>query len=146
MPSYSLLAARLLGFGVRELGAGVSDAAIAAAERALGVRIAGSYREFLRQFGWGSVAHWELFGLGGPSHLSLVRITQSERMEMEPALPTYLLPILNNGGGDLYCLDTRVREEPPVVLWVHEDGVEQVPEIVAQDFTSWLWALMDDVA
>lgn len=66
MPSYSELAARLLNFTNRELGAGLSDDDISAAERDIGVRIEGGYRQFLKQFGWGGVdpAQANPFGSG----------------------------------------------------------------------------------
>ncbi len=145
MSSYSELATRLLQFGGRHLGSGVLDDEINVEERNLGIRIEGGYREFLKQFGWGGVGHLELYGLGGPPPLDLGRVTQSERLEMEPHLPTHLLPVMNNGGGDLYCLDTSVTNEPPVVFWDHEGGANQVPKVVAESFSSWLWAKLGDL-
>lgn len=61
-----------------------------------------------------------------------------ERTEMHPALPPYLVPLMNDGGGNLYCLDSRREGEPPVVLWNHEAGESQEPERVAADFLSWM--------
>jgi hypothetical protein len=145
MPSYAELAKRLLDCTSRELGAGVSDDEIAAAERALEVRIEGGYRQFLKQFGWGGVEHLELHGLGGSSHLDLVRVTQSERSEMEPALPVHLVPVMNDGGGNLFCLDTHVANEPPIVFWDHTGGVDQEPEVEAESFSSWLLAQLDEL-
>jgi len=145
MASYSELARRLLGFTSRELGTGASDEEIAAAEQALKIRIEGGYRQFLKQFGWGGVEHLELYGLGGPPHLDLVRVTQSERSEMEPVLPVHLLPVMNDGGGNLFCLDTQVANEPPIVFWDHTGGRDQVPELEAESFVSWLWAQLDEV-
>ena len=57
-------------------------------EKALNLQIVGSYREFLRRFGWGGVEHIELFGLGAsaPEYLHLEKITMSERTEMAPPL------------------------------------------------------------
>ena len=145
MVSYSELATRLLGFENRELGSGVSDDEIAAAEQVLGVCIEGGYRQFLKQFGWGGVEHLELYGLGGPPYLDLVRVTQSERSEMEPALRAHLLPVMNDGGGNLFCLDTRVGTEPPIVFWDHLGGVDQVPGVEATNFSSWLWTQLDEL-
>jgi len=145
MPSYSELASRLLNFESRCHGTGVSDDEIAVAERLLGRPILGSYREFLRHFGWGGVQHLELFGLGAPPHLDLVRVTQSERTEMNPALPSHLIPVMNNGGGSLFCLDTTVANDPPIVFWDHEAGVDQVPEVVAKSFSAWLWGLLNNI-
>jgi len=146
MPSYAELSTRLLNFANRELGAGVSEDEIAAAERTLDVRIEGGYRQFLKQFGWGSVEHLELYGFGGPPHLNLVRATLSERREMEPALPAHLVPVMSDGGGNLLCLDTQVAKEPPIVFWDHTGGVDQEPEVEAESFSSWLWEQLDELA
>ncbi len=144
VPSYAKLAERLLGFQRRDLGVGVPDQEIVVLEAKLTVRIEGGYRKFVRQFGHGGVEGFELFGLGGPAYLDLARITESERSEMEPRLAAYLLPIMNDGFGNLLCLDTRVRGEPSVVFWDHEAGRDQVAEVEAVNFTSWLWALLDE--
>lgn len=145
MDSFSELEARLLRFSSREFGTGASADALAAAERALGVTIEGSYRRFLMRFGWGGVEHLEVNGLGAPPHLDLVRLTRSERAEMEPGLPDHLLPLMNDGAGNLLCLDTRIMGEPPVVFWDHEAGPEQTPDKVAQSFSLWLTGLLDEL-
>ncbi len=102
--------------------------------------MSGGYRQFLRRFGWGGVEDIELFGLGAdvPSFLHLVVMTESERSEMSPALPTHLIPVMNDGGGNLYCLDSRGAAEPPVVFWDHTAGEDQQPQQVAADFVAWL--------
>ena len=123
------------------LGKGVGDDEIAHASRTLGIPIAGAYREFLRRFGWGGVPGYRLWGLGSgiPSYLDLVAMTESERTECEPNIAHHLLPIMNDGGGNHVCLDTRASpDEPPVVWWYHEDGPDQVPEQDAPDFLTWL--------
>jgi len=123
-----------------ELGPGVSDVVIAEAETRLQVSIAGAYRWFLSDFGWGRAQDLEIFGLGDavPGHLDLLVLTTSERVEMHPQLPDHLLPLANSGAGDLYCLDTRVDGEPPIVVWDHTQGVDQVPDGEAASFTVWV--------
>lgn len=140
MTSYEDTAARLLSFKTREFGRGASEEAIARAEKTLGVSIRGGYRRFLRQFGWGGVEHLELYGLGRdvPPHLNLVRVTLSERNEAEPRLPHHLVPVMNDGSGNLHCLDTRNQNEPSIVFWDHEAMEDQKPEFEATDFSSWL--------
>ncbi|KAA3607482.1 MAG: SMI1/KNR4 family protein [Planctomycetota bacterium] len=145
MPNYEELSSRLLGYECQDLGAGASEAEIAAAEKDLGLRIEGGYRQFLVQYGWGGVEHLELYGLGGPPHLDLVRITQSERSEMELALPKYLLPVMNDGGGNLFCLDTRTAGDPPVVFWDHTVGFDKDTVVDSEDFVSWLWSQLSDL-
>jgi hypothetical protein len=73
-----------------------------------------------------------------PPWLNLVEMTRSEREQMRPALPHHLIPLMNDGGGNLYCLDSRGAGEPPVVFWDHEAGDQQQPAEVAPDFISWL--------
>ncbi|WNG52948.1 SMI1/KNR4 family protein [Archangium minus] len=124
----------------RSLGQGASEAEINTASVRLGVNLAGGYRLFLQRFGWGGVGSIELFGLGAdvPPYLNLTAMTLSEREEMSPALPGHLIPFMNDGGGNLYCLDSRVEGEPPVVFWDHTAGKQQNPSLVASDFMAWL--------
>lgn len=121
----------------KRFGLGVSDTELNTASAELGAVLTGCYRLFLKRFGWGGVGSIELFGLGVdvPLYLSLTAMTRSEREEMSPALPVHLIPLMNDGGGHLYCLDARVSGEPPVVFWDHTAGE---PAQVASDFTTWL--------
>jgi hypothetical protein len=129
----------LMRSGPLEVGKGATSSAIEAAERLLGVSIRGDYRRFVEEYGWGGVGYIELYGLGHdvPQHLNLVDITMSERTEMSPRLRSDLLPIMNDGGGNLYCLATQT-EGPAVVFWDHEDTPEQEPSVEASDFSEWL--------
>lgn len=126
------------------LGTGASEAEIEAASHQLSVPIAGGYREFLRRFGWGGVPGYDIWGLGDgvPAYLHVVTMTLSERTEVEELpLPQHLLPIMNDGAGNLVCLDTKAPgDEPPVVMWYHDDpaGSEQTPARLDADFLSWL--------
>jgi hypothetical protein len=124
----------------KSFGRGVIEGEINAASAQLGVSLTGSYRLFLQRFGWGGVGSIELFGLGVdvPPYLSLTAMTRSEREEMSPALPRHLMPLMNDGGGNLYCLDSRVAGEPPIVFWDHTTGEQQDPPQVASDFVAWL--------
>lgn len=127
-----------------QVGIGATEDDISRAEEALGVPLTGGYRQFLRAFGWGAIGPFELYGLGAqvPEYLHLVAITQSERREMRPRLPLYLIPIMNDGGGNLFCLDTTLSE-PPIVFWDHEQGEGQEPEPEASSFIEWLDRLLD---
>jgi hypothetical protein len=138
--TFEELAEKLDRFTVKRFGHGAKEGDIHEAAARLGVRLSGGYRQFLRRFGWGGVEDIELFGLGAdvPSFLHLVAMTESERSEMSPALPVHLIPVMNDGGGNLYCLDARVPDEPPVVFWDHTAGEDQQPQQVAPDFVSWL--------
>ena len=128
----------------KDLGSGVRIAEIEEAELEIGCPLKGSYRSFLETFGWGGVGDVEVFGLGHdvPRHLDLIAVTKSERNEAQPALPSHLIPVMNDGAGNLYCLDAgeAYREDYPVVFWDHEAGRDQEPELVADDFAEWLFA------
>lgn len=146
MRIFAELAERLLASSSRSLGVGVSEADILVAEQVLQLPIGGGYREFLKRFGWGGVGCVELFGLGGPVYLDIVRVTQSERCEGSPGLPMHLIPIMNDGGGNLFCLDALRREDPPIVVWEHVAyGGAPSLEDVGEEFVSWLWDLLDDL-
>lgn len=143
------LKVRLDGFTRKKFGRGATDTEIKDAERILGVVLSASYRHFLRDFGWGGVEHFEIFGLGldVPHYLDLINITRRERMEMEPAIPNSLVPLMNDGAGNHYCLDTRQmrKGECPVVFWDHELGKEQEPSLIARSFDLWLLELLNDL-
>jgi hypothetical protein len=141
------VAPRLRSLDSGVFGTGASEDEIHTAETALDVRISGEYRRFLTEFGWGGFGDVEIYGLGQgvPSFLNLVDNALSERNEAMPPLPNHLLPLRNDGGGNLYCLDTadEWRAEPPMVLWNHEAGPGQIPEPIAGGFLGWLTGLLD---
>jgi hypothetical protein len=144
--SFQDLAARLDASADKALGQGATEDEIKAGEAALGVVIRGGFRLFLRRFGWGGAEGIDLFGLGldVPRHLELVKTTLEERAEFCPFIPAYLLPLMNDGFGNHYCLDLRIAgDEPPVVFWDHEQDEEQVPAVDSPDFVSWFWDFLD---
>jgi cell wall assembly regulator SMI1 len=141
---------RIIGFADKDLGQGATDGDIANAESSIGVTFPESYRRFLSEIGWGRFSHQELYGLGSdvPAHLELVRNTLVERLEMHPALPAHLIPLMNDGAGNHYCLDASAtcKGECPVVFWDHEQQDDQIPERVAMSFDTWLTGLLDGLA
>jgi cell wall assembly regulator SMI1 len=147
--NFERLNERLRSFACKQFGCGASDTEINHAERSLSVKLSTSYRNFLHEFGWGGVEHLEIFGLGSdvPHYLDLINMTQRERTEMEPAIPNYLVPLMNDGGGNHYCLDTRKMKngECPVVFWDHELGRKQQPALVAASFDNWLMELLSSI-
>ena len=128
----------------KQCGSGATDREIADAERALGVRFPQSYKAFLSRFGHAQIYYDTLYGLGPdvPEGYGLVRSTFSERYEAQPLIPQHLVPIMNDGAGNNYCLDTSKLHggECPVVFWdhEHEDGSEQTPNQVSSSFDRWL--------
>jgi cell wall assembly regulator SMI1 len=127
---------------VKEFGMGASVDDILATESRLQVKFSDSFRRFLRRFGWAVLQHLEIFGLGPdvPRHLNLVDAAIRERAVMQPPIPHFLIPVMNDGAGNHYCLDTRetVKDENPIVFWCHEEGAGQIPQKVANSFAEWL--------
>ncbi|WP_130509571.1 SMI1/KNR4 family protein [Krasilnikovia cinnamomea] len=86
-------------------GNGADDRDIHNAEDALG-RLPDDYRYFLREYGWLSVQHLEIFGLGNavPAYLDVVRMTRAERSEPGSPIPGSYVCVMNDGAGNLFCL------------------------------------------
>lgn len=127
---FSVLEARILALPEREQGPRATIEEIGAAERKLGLKLSGGYRRFLERFGWLAAGPIEIYGVGAgvPKHMSLVEIALSERTEMRPRLQPNLVPVMNDGGGNLYCIDTTSGTEPVVVFWDHNLHSDQEPE------------------
>jgi cell wall assembly regulator SMI1 len=118
-------------------GEGATDEDISAAEGLLGVQFTEELRHYLRRIGW--IDHdMGFYGLGKdvPSKaLDLIENTRWEREEAGPPMHRHLIPILNNGGGDHWCVDTRSGD---VVRWNHELDEEQEPEKVDASLAAWM--------
>ena len=127
-----------------EKGAGASDQEIVDVERAIGVQLPNSYKAFLATFGWARIDHDPLYGVGPdvPRPYALVRHVISERTDCEPAIPKHLVPFMNDGAGNHYCLETSYMRdgECPVVFWdhEHEDGSDQSPLQLSSSFDHWI--------
>jgi cell wall assembly regulator SMI1 len=116
-------------------------------EAELGVTFPWSYRLFLEQFSGGG-GPFDIFGVepqtkpGGRFWYfdSVEAITLSERRDVEPAMPLYLVPFTPDGMGNHWCLDTSQMKEGecPVVFWNHEDEEDQVTVQTHATFLDWL--------
>jgi hypothetical protein len=58
-------------------------------------------------------------------------------LALEHGLPDHLIPIADDGGGDLVCLDYRSKanRRPSVVYWSHEVGGEEGIVALADNFS-----------
>lgn len=126
---------------------GVSEPEIATAEGFLG-RFPEDYRYFLKEYGWLSVGHVEVYGLGSriPDYLEVVRMTLLERSGSGSPIPETYVCIMNDGAGNLLCFDTagpNCIKASPVVFWDHEKGSSQDVEVVAPSFQDWLNHLLE---
>jgi len=127
-------------FQDKELGVGADVTSIANASRSLGVRLPDSYRAFLLKCGWARFAHEEICGLGPtvPAYLDLTATAKLERESAYHGMPNHLVPLMNDGAGNQYCIDSSADEggESPIVFWDHESG--RATERVAPSFATWL--------
>lgn len=129
-------------------GAGASDDAVKAASQALGVEFPEELRCYLQRIGWIRVGGDTYYGLGDdlpyPTAMDLREMTRSEREDVEPPMQRHLVPILNNGFGDHWCVDTRTGA---VVEWRHDDydGEDQTPVFVDASFAAWLRSRVREV-
>jgi len=127
-----------------EVGIGATLEELRAAENVLGITFPDAFRAFLTSCGWAAVGSRELYGLGKdvPPFLDLCAITISERVEATPALPSDLIPLTNDGAGNLFCIRANVTRTP-VVFWNHELSGSQIPEHIADDYLEWLAESID---
>jgi cell wall assembly regulator SMI1 len=128
----------------KEHGSGATADEISAAEGALSVQLPPSYKAFLSKFGWAKLFGDRVLGVGHdlPSGNELIKTTLGERSVFRPYIPHHLVPVMNDGAGNHYCLDTAQMGdgECPVVFWDHEhpDAEDQTPEFVAPSFAQWI--------
>jgi cell wall assembly regulator SMI1 len=137
---------KISDFKDKEFGKGASTHEITELESVLGLILPNNYKDFLKKYGWARFSHNELYGLGEdvPFHLHLLKNTLFERSEMSPSMPFNLVPILNDGSGNHYCLDcSRIENgECPIVFWSHELGDDQSPVQIDINFNNWLIKLL----
>ncbi len=129
------------------IGLGADEAEVENAERSLAVTFPDVLRDYLRRFGHLELGHFELYGLGSelPKYRQLVQMTLTERTESGCPLPHELVPLLNDGGGNLYCIDTCPPDAGRVVLWDHSLGTGQQPEQHSGSIPEWLAELLGDL-
>jgi hypothetical protein len=120
-----------------EFGPGAGEDEIARAEAAIGPLV-GEYRRFLVEFGWVTVGHHEILGLGAATtpRNDLVRTTLRERSYGR--IP-HLIPVENIGTGDYYCvqqLPTALSESPVILAPLDPNESEYVEDRAG--FAHWL--------
>jgi hypothetical protein len=139
--TYDELRDRLQHIDDKECGEGASPAEITEGETRLSLTFPGDYRRFLQDFGWLAVGSKEIAGLGtdAPAWLNVVATYRTEHHESHAKMPANLLPIMNDGGGDLYCLDCD-DPEGRVSVWGHTTGLDAL----GVSFVDWLVAEIEN--
>jgi cell wall assembly regulator SMI1 len=129
------------------MGTGCDEKVVHHAERALGVTFPSGLRDYLIRFGHLELGHFEMFGLGEdlPDYLDLVKMTRSERTETGCPVRSDLVPLLNDGGGNLYCIGTTGAAAGTIFFWDHERGPGQEPARCASSLTEWVVELLGDL-
>jgi hypothetical protein len=131
----------------------LSDSVVAGAELILGVKLPEPYRSLAQAWPGGHPDRDEFeVKRPGDSWRSSVAVLLSldprhddnvfeclKNLSVDDQLPTGLLPIIDDGGGDLICLDYRVAgPDPPVVYWAHELGGGDAVVAVSPSFRTFL--------
>jgi hypothetical protein len=141
---YEALSRALRSRNDLEAGSPASLADIEAVVGRLG-ELPADYRAFLGEFGWASVGPHEIFGTGPgvPPYLDVAHMTESERDEggLEPGL----VAIMNDGGGNLTCIDGRACSSGfGIVLWDHETAHRDGPRPQAETFSAFLAEIVSE--
>lgn len=124
----------------------VTNELITKAEDALNVKITGTYKQFLLDFGFLSFGGLEVFGIPHENILkqnedctNVVVNTLESREEIN--LQESLLVIHNFGNGELYCLDLSSNQSQVVAIWDEQPENDEYPpvtEIIAETFEDFL--------
>lgn len=124
----------------------VTNELITKVEDALNVKITGTYKQFLLDFGFLSFGGLEVFGIPHENILkqnedctNVVINTLESREEIN--LQENLLVIHNFGNGELYCLDLSSNQPQVVAIWDEQSENDEYPpvtEIIAETFEDFL--------
>ncbi len=120
---------------------------VAATEKALGVKLPPSFKEFMERCGFYRMPDWDTCWVGNgkdDGFRDLLAANASERRHPDTPLPKRLVVFAFDEAEDPYCFDTADADpsgEFPVLLFDHTMTAEQnleSPTYVAVDFAHWL--------
>lgn len=126
-----------------------SSAAVAEAERALGVRFPPSYRAFVERYGAGSIAGRELYGVlddpVAPGPPNVVWVTERARQDF--GLPRQFVVLVDFDDSSAVALDSSLSasdgEQPVLRIWPGEPG-DVIDSELARDFGAFLKRFVDE--
>lgn len=76
-----------------------------------------------------------------PDHIKLLKYDEDPDWGPEYLFEDGLIPFGDNGGGDLICFDYRKDREtdnPPIVIWNHDMGLEHRVVFIAPNFEEFI--------
>ncbi|WP_435009588.1 SMI1/KNR4 family protein [Tundrisphaera lichenicola] len=126
-----------------QIGTGAAPSEIELAQQKLNVVFPDDYKDFLLKFGRAKLKYDHVHGIGYgvPDLANVVLNTIDERDDFEPLLPNHLIPVMNDGSGNHFCIDINKSRHgiSPIVFWDHEsrDGQSQIPELISPSFEKW---------
>jgi antitoxin YobK len=123
---------------------------VSSAEQVLGVLLPPTYRRFLLALGAGHIVGFEFYGVLHENFEDSavpdgVWLTMTEREQI--GLPEALVIVAETGYGEYYALDTDQRDaddECPVVIWVPHLAEGSQLEVIAPDFGSFFWRVIEE--
>lgn len=127
---------------------GATESDIGQMLKIIRVRLPNDYRRFLLECGWAQIGPNTIYGLGPDvsNAESVHENSVTEGVFASPPMPSRLVPLMNDGSGNHYCLDTeRIKgDHCPIVFWDHEDpmGELQKPKKVSNSFEEWIIEVM----
>ncbi len=123
---------------------GCTDSDIKKSELQLAVSYPADYSEYLLDFGWLSVEHYEFFGLGKgiPDFLNINLVAHDEWESY--GLDKRFLPIWNNGGGNLDCINLELSTKDKSKIFVVSHETRQA-EFLTDGIQSWLCLKLDEL-
>lgn len=121
-----------------EIGTPSTPGRVAAAEKALGVKLPESYKQFLLTCGSADIENEEIFGLDPEDHPSdFVQSTLFMRKAEDFKWPDHMLVIAADGRGGDFCLDvSKIKgDDCPVVYHDHElDEIDEESGAITPSF------------
>ena len=131
---------------------GCSDLIIEKAESILGIRFSKIFKHFIKKYGAGIFATYEILGIIDENYSVLSNMTDLDALQFTlkkrkvNKLPTNFIPIIAYDSDILYCLDfnkLNLDNEPAVVAFnIGEDWGEK--EIISEDFGEFLLDIIND--
>lgn len=137
----------------------ISEEDLVAFEKLVDAELPEVYRTFLEKYNGGYVTPFYFRYIGPYSQESLGGVNyffgiadENERFSLQRNLklakgnlPERILPISNNGGGDLICISVSGLDIGKIYFWLHEWSPENEENLflIADDFDSFLKSLFE---